>query len=135
MSAFMCSDRHIKAIVVGAYRCKAERCDFSLDLDALSIEATELKKANERSIRERYGAKSKMMIADSDPIEITNAPAKDLSPLLTAVELLKLIDCLAYQSDEFEGWEDSKAAHLLDEYRSYIMRCVPGYEKAPWSID
>jgi hypothetical protein len=133
MPAFMCSDLHIRAVVIGAYRCKAERCNFSLDLDVLSREANTLKAANVKSVSARYGDRTKMMGINGEPIEV-NALAYSKASQRSPIELLKLVDCLEYQSCEFEGWKKSKASKLLDEYRAYITRSIPGYEKAAWDI-
>jgi len=53
-------------------------------------------------------------------------------PLPSVVEALKLIDCLEYQSCEHDEWDTSEACHFLGSLRRALIRCLPGYEKAPW---
>jgi hypothetical protein len=52
--------------------------------------------------------------------------------LLPAVALLKLCDCLDYQSCETEDWKQTAAHELLELIRGAAICALPGYEKAPW---
>lgn len=47
---------------------------------------------------------------------------------------MKFIQCLRYQSCETPDWEDTEAAALLDRLQIDIIRMLPGYEDANWSI-
>lgn len=48
---------------------------------------------------------------------------------------LKLCDCLAYQSNETDGWKTSKAFEQLRRIRGTTVDTVPGYGQAPWGWD
>lgn len=54
--------------------------------------------------------------------------------LLTPIDIIKLCDCLEYQSCEHPGWETSWAKDLLDRVRRAATRELPGYEDAPWGL-
>ena len=53
---------------------------------------------------------------------------------VSPVRALKFIQCLRYQSCETPDWEDTEAAALLDRLQIDIIRMLPGYEDANWSI-
>lgn len=51
-----------------------------------------------------------------------------------AVEVLKLCDCLEYQSSESVDWEMSRAKKLLEACRARVIRQLPGYSESAWSL-
>ena len=54
---------------------------------------------------------------------------------LTAVECLKAISGLDYQSCEHPGWADSDAKAFLDALKDSLIGSLPGYDEADtWSI-
>ena len=53
---------------------------------------------------------------------------------LTAVEGLKAIACLEYQSCEHEQWEASEALRFLEALRRSLINALPGYDDAAWDI-
>lgn len=52
----------------------------------------------------------------------------------TPVEMLKLIHCYRYQSDNHEDAEESEAWKLSDIMLSQATSMLPGYEQAEWGI-
>jgi hypothetical protein len=52
-----------------------------------------------------------------------------------AITVIKLIDCLDYQSCEHEGWRDSWAKRFCDFVIGAATSKVPGYEDAPWGYN
>jgi hypothetical protein len=54
---------------------------------------------------------------------------------LTPGEMFKAINCLEYQSCEFDGWLESDAYNLLRIIRNSTQERVRGYEDAPWGIE
>ena len=54
---------------------------------------------------------------------------------LSAVALLKAVNCYEYQSCEHPGWKRSQAYAFCQALRSALIRELPGYEQAPWHID
>ena len=123
MSAFMCSDAHISALVYGTVR---HEIDLPRDLTAAELFA-ELVTENAASLRARYGRGAKEMIGEA-PHRFTPAPA------FPAVHLIKLAQCYEYQSCEHDGWETSKAKRWIGRLISRLIYKLPGYDAAPWSI-
>lgn len=48
------------------------------------------------------------------------------------VELLKMADCLEYQSSETDDYRETLAYEVLDSIRRAAIRALPGYEEADW---
>jgi hypothetical protein len=126
MSAFLCSDNHINALVEYAF---SDRDDYiylrhrfgAADKQAL---AELLYNENWRSLRTRY----------NDPETgpgITYRPR----PLLDAITILKLCDCYDYQACETEDYDTTRAAKAINFIRHKAIRALPGYEEAPWGLD
>ena len=57
--------------------------------------------------------------------------ASDAAKLDQATRL-KLCNCLAYQSNETEDWEQTAACKQLHRIRGTAVETVPGYDQAPW---
>lgn len=64
-----------------------------------------------------------LLVTDRDFAELSNT---------NPVTILKLCDCLEYQSCETEDWEETPAHELLQRIRKAAIRTLPGYEDAPW---
>ncbi len=54
------------------------------------------------------------------------------SPMPTAIEGLKLLDCYEYQSCEHPGWATSEAASFCEALRRSLIHKLAGYDAAPW---
>ena len=88
-----------------------------------------LKVQNLKSLNSRYG--------DEIPEVIFDKPMKkivDPVSTLSTAQLLKMCDCLSYQSCETEKYNASFACHLLEEIRERITKAMPDYEDAHWGI-
>ena len=55
-------------------------------------------------------------------------------PVRSAIEILKLVDSLEYQSCEHPEWERSEARKCLHRITGFAVSQLPGYAIAPWSI-
>jgi len=85
---------------------------------------------NARSVRHRYedADASGMVPEEADwGYQYRRPPVR-----LTAVEGLKLIASLRYQSCEHDGWEDSEAARFLDALEHVLIWRLDGMDEAPW---
>lgn len=130
MSAFICSDKHISAIVRWASRHNViahyGNPTRSLVFGAAEREAVELLYAeNLKSVNYRY----KEETAPEAAVYLADAP--DLS----AVEVIKACRCLEYQSCEHPEWEASTAKRLLAVIINAAITKLPGYDAAGWSIN
>ncbi len=52
--------------------------------------------------------------------------------MIAAVQVLKSVACLEYQSNEFDGWEKSEACAALKVLESAAVNALPGYDDAKW---
>ena len=122
MSAFLCSPEHIRTITG----------DNTAD-------AVLLAKANLHSLAVRYpdtaGKQAPYFLCyDSNSDYLQTVRSISTPPALSAPEMLKLMQCLDYQSCEYPGWQNSRARRRLDYYMSSAIRELPGYSEAQWSI-
>jgi hypothetical protein len=129
MSAFLCTDDHITAICT--FACNTRNVEAyiynrgmrqriaGMDHGALF---RLLKQANLDSLTARYG---------DGP---TVAEERTGTLRLPVVDVIKAIDCLAYQSCEVADWDATDAAKTLDSIREAAIDKLPGYDEAAWAI-
>lgn len=144
MSAWMCSDAHISALLTFAIEHGAQypSPDSGRPVTITAENATAIGQIlvleNVRSLMARYGDDSHMHDFAFQPF----------SHVLTPVEALKAVACLDYQSCEDAGWEASLARKILDGIDAAILRmtnraslqdmrkaCDAEWQAAPWGID
>lgn len=92
-----------------------------------SYYATVLYRENIRSVNERYPGDE---IPD-DEIKIT-ITALSRNGGIPAIDVLKHLDCLEYQSCETDDWESTPAHALLNLIRRAAIKSLPGYDEADW---
>ncbi len=120
MSAFHVSNDHINYLLSWARRNNPIVHSSSARYDLTQSECYwrvgfMLREANNASMDARYGD-------EPVPYEAQNLRA------LPAITVVAGCDCLAYQSCEYKGWEQSDAKRILDHIRDAAIRNVPGYE-------
>lgn len=138
MSAFIVSDKHILALVNYALH-QHMRFHFDSDsntriYDPRTLEdgqalAEMLQRQNMRSVNARYPQH-----------DDSNAPSIDflhypLQPAISALQAIKAVQCLEYQSCKTADWRDTDAKRFCDWVMSEAISQLPGYEQAQWSID
>jgi hypothetical protein len=57
------------------------------------------------------------------------------APQLTAIEAIKASQGLAYQCDNWDGFDGSPADRFLKEVQRHAITQLPGYHAASWSIE
>jgi hypothetical protein len=155
MSAFIVSHDHIDAIVTYAVQNRMSfwNPEAKKRIDITRANAEEIGRMllheNERSVRYRY--------SETEPDELPgtigeNAASYSYRPFfetaltpggqrrailggLTAVQVIKAISCLNYQSCEHPGWEASLAWRICDAIKSAAINRLPGYDDAGWEIN
>lgn len=128
MSAFIVSSDHITAILAG-YTLRSSR-DERLTPEELTIMGKMLWLENCRSVAYRYDEEP-----DACWTEFKFETRYRVYPPVTEIPaLLKLCDCLEYQSCERPDYEDSQAYKRLQRIRGTLIRALPGYEAAPWAF-
>lgn len=127
MSAFLCSNKHISAVVnfgmkVSAY-IPLDGSYATVTPENAAKVARILFRANVDSLIARYG--------EYTPPRFRYLPKAE-APTIAAG--CKLVRSLAYQSCETEGWETSDANRILVRIIGVAVTRLWGYEEAPWSI-
>lgn len=128
MSAFICSDKHISALVNWAARNK---CDYWPEgaVRRSNVECHE-KEVFKMLLAENYASVNYRYNEEDEPEGTYDPKALVTDP----VHIIKMCHCLDYQSCEHPGWADSRAKALLDQIESAAIRALPGYDNAPWEL-
>ena len=125
MSAFQVSDKHISQLVIGAMLLG---CVKPGDMESIGGMLAE---ENALSVSYRYRG-------DAEPASFTFEPCD--APELPA--LVKLINCLNYQSCEHPEWETSEACKWLEmvketataRWKRSKAEWEKAYDDAPWGV-
>ena len=80
---------------------------------------------NVRSVNFRYN--------DNVP-ETDYCYAFPLIPPLSPLEIIRLCDCIDYQSCETPDWHDTEACWFVQQIKNHACRKLPGYDDAPNDI-
>jgi len=128
MSAFVVSKNHLAAIAAFGALKQVSTGTSNVGFDFGSIYKT-LAEANVRSVCHRYGdSKDEYRNFLKPPARVPRLQ------LPTAIQIVKLCDCLDYQSCETDDWRGSEACKLLGHIRNAAIRALPGYDEAKWAI-
>ena len=130
MSCFVVSDKHISAIIGWACRenisagwgSNPGRYAYqpALEQEACDI----LYAANVKSVNARY----------KENEDTTGCTYLIDAPHLSPIEVIKAINCLEYQCDEWEEFDGSMAKAILRDIKEAAATKLPGYDTAKWSI-
>ena len=157
MSAYICGPDHFKALAIfAALKDNQGQCrvdpryveglkheeaalrglnNFTLD-ELATLYANTLYQENIRSVRARYPSDTWDELPGPcvKPLHllVTSADRSNRALRLKPIAILKMLDCLNYQSCETDDWRDTVAFRLLECIRSAAIRTLPGYEDAPW---
>ena len=96
------------------------------DFNAQAAMATKLWQQNAKSVNARYRESSEIERFVVKPSEFGKFYEFD------AIQLLKSINCLEYQSCEHGGWKKSEARTFLKALESRAILALPGYDAAKW---
>lgn len=128
MSAFICCDEHISAIV-GWYVTKGQEVNYEnrqKTREQMQELGQILLDENIRSVNHRYN--------ENEPTEAFTLLDTFVSYPLSPIDIIKACNCLDYQSCETPDYEQTLAHKLLGEIISAACRALPGYELAAWEI-
>lgn len=135
MSAFQVSPNHIGAILrwylfdgITRESDRRQWRGWHPNSDQAGEMAAVLTAENDKSIKARYPD-------DTDIPEAVDTKNLGVYRELTPIEVIKACNCLAYQSCEHDGWDNSEARKLLDDIIDCAIGKIPGYDAAPWAID
>tara|TARA_R110000744_G_scaffold243758_1_gene360702 strand:+ start:923 stop:1447 length:525 start_codon:yes stop_codon:yes gene_type:complete len=141
MSAFLVNEKHIAELVKGYFKHElynsitwinpstGEEIDIAkrkFESEPLAV-AFFLAWANVESLKARYGEKSVMTdFSVSDYCaSVVQATRNNNNADLSLAELIKMCDCLNYQSCEVEGYNNSDQYHILKRIKdSFVYKLV-----------
>lgn len=129
MSAFVVSQNHVSALAHYAVVKKVWLDGRSATQDDFKSIYKVLAAENVRSVCCRY--------EDDKPENYAAfVSGRGVKPhvVLDAVQVVKLADCLEYQSCETENYRETEAYKLLNRIRSAATYSLPGYDDAKWAI-
>ena len=156
MSAYLCTPRHIGALAAYITSVRPHRQDYRPYVARLVVEeipdedgmgeysdelgpnvAVILARANLRSLGERYpndgdGERPGQAGSDLDYLLECRQAARYRDHGRDAVQVLKAVACLDYQSCEYEEWRGSVARRILDLIEGAAINALPGYDAAEW---
>ena len=125
MSAWLCSDFHISVL---AY-FHANDMYTSKGVNVKEVGKT-LFDENLRSVNHRYPQDAK----GRQPKFRLHTDAEMAAAAADPVVILKLVNCLDYQSCETDDYKKTPAYKLLESIKSAAISKLAGYENAPWGV-
>lgn len=145
MSAFMVSHAHIDALLtfadnkrmkdqLGWHVSKVDQLDWT-DIGRVLLAE------NERSVCQRYpdcvpGNLPGMIGEEAITYRFkTWQPAFRMQHTQLCIWIIKACNCFDYQACETDDYSASIAHGIIEAIRGKAVRCLPGYDDAPWSID
>jgi len=158
MSAFVCSQDHIKALAIFAahrtpghgpnvdpryfkYDGGDERMCGRPDEELATYYANILYCENIRSVQHRYPQDKTLddlpgEINKPDFLTVTASEFwdqfTDIRFAVPPLHILSMCSCLEYQSCETNDWQKTLAYRLIQRIKDAAIRALPGYENAPW---
>ncbi len=134
MSAFIVTDMTIKAIVVN-YINMGLQGEYPDPLQTANYLSDVLTDQNYASVCARYPGRAEEYFGGYERVVITEDDLKFRRvPKMGAVELLKLVQCLDYQSCETKNYENSRAYKLMNKIKDRFITMLPGYTDAKWGL-
>lgn len=129
MSAFICSKNHISALANYACVQKVWLDGRSATSDDFESIYKVLASENVRSVCARYDGDKPSDYDDFvSPVSLSRYLVAD------PVQIIKLCDCLDYQSCETDDWKETLAYRTLQRIRNAAIDSLPGYDDAKWAI-
>lgn len=148
MSAYICNPEHfgILAAYAATNKCVIRQWEQNRGPDSIIKNAQAVARGlaleNIRSVATRYpqdqdGSRPGPGQLDAEIVEAAAIYAGYFighPPFITPLQILRLIDCLDYQSCETDDWPQTLAYRQLDWLRSSAIRRLQGYDDAQWEF-
>lgn len=133
MSAFVCNPEHIGQLASYLKRESRDRFGSAEDI------AETMARENVRSVNYRYqeddSAKSFLgMDVEAYVAECRKEARFAVEPLLKAVDIYKMAQCLDYQSCETSDYNQSETRKMVEWIQSHAIYNAPDYDKAVWEF-
>ncbi len=89
---------------------------------------------NYRSVNARYRRDDPVPVYVFRPTTTGVVDHDGTTRALEPLDIIKLCNCLEYQSCEHDGWDTSWAQAFLQSVVRAAVRRLPGYDAAPWGL-
>lgn len=139
MSAFMCSEDHIRVLAVAAVYGAgpdavrmANTALATCETNAIDDASAYLYEANRASLRALYREREQPTIGE--PLITRAHLARITEHLLNPLVVIKLAKCYEYQACDWKQWDGSEAQELCNAAVSMAVTSLPGYDAAPWGL-
>jgi hypothetical protein len=127
MSSFIVSNTHAMAVAASyVHNVELGNRRQPTPLEVVEV-AKIIMKANITSVNHRYNKKTRM----------TTFNGTSYNPSLSDTQILKLIDCIDYQSSGVSTWSKSKAKRILDQLSLNLLTKLINnkeYNDCLWTI-
>lgn len=136
MSAFVVDFHHINALVTFALDVQASYWNPAAQerVNVTSYNAEEIGRLlldeNVRSVGHRYSGR----ISGEEKSAAADYAFKRYNAPLSAVQILKAVECLEYQCCETDDWESTVAWRICQSLKGYAISRLPGYDAAAWGV-
>lgn len=148
MSAYICNPEHFGILAAYAAQncCVIREWDRTTHADNAILEAQRVARclANEniRSVAYRYpssesGSRPGPHLKDGDIVEAAAIYARHFiehPQKLNSAQIIKLCDCLDYQSCETDDWPQTQAYRQLQSIKSTVIEGPVGYYHGGWEF-
>ncbi len=132
MSAFIVNETHLQSIIAyamqfGAKRVKREAGGPWHIVEPGTLMGKMFLAENVMSVNARYPN-------DKQDLPYSFRFNAGKAKTLTAIQFIKALQCLEYQSCEHEGWQGSIAQKLIAALIEDAIYKLPGYGEAAWEV-
>jgi hypothetical protein len=146
MSAFVVDHAHIHALLTFAQTKRLQdRLGYCVNHGSERLSWDTLGKVllaeNERSVCHRYPDCTEGNMPGTIGQEAINYRFKMFAPFSQRLQwpqvcvwVIKACDCYDYQACETDDYDTTPAHRMIKIIRAEAVRCLPGYDDAPWSI-
>lgn len=147
MSAFVVDHEHIHALLTFAQTKRMQdRLSYCVNKGSEKLSWDTLGKIllaeNERSVCHRYPDCTEGNVPGTIGQEAINYTFKMFRPFFQKLQwshvciwVIKACDCFDYQACETGDYETTPAYDMVHIIRREAIRCLPGYDAAPWGIN
>lgn len=146
MSAFVVSHDHIDALLTFAdMKRMKDRLGYCVNRGKEQLGWTDLGRVllaeNERSVCHRYPDCTPGNMPGTIGEEAIGYKFKTFQEAFRmqhtqlCIWIIKACNCFDYQACETEDYEQSIAHAMIKSIQSEAIRCLPGYDDAPWDIN
>lgn len=126
MSAFVVSDNHIHHILSWVNRNGGQRGFRQTAIEELQVIGQAFVNENYKSVNYRYNEQDE---PEEYVLKLVNTSK------MSAIEFIKLLDCLEYQCCETDDYDKSLTRQIVTDWRLKAIKLIPGYDSAAWDID